>query len=66
MRNQQIELNEKRYKTEDAARILGISKSTLLNDTSARRITYIPGRPNQYPASALKEYLRKNVKRALV
>lgn len=43
------------YTTKEAAKLLGISPNTLLNESSARKIAYIPGKPNRYPASAIAE-----------
>lgn len=53
------------YTKEEAAKILGIKTSTLMNKLSAREITYIKGRPVRIPESAIKEYIRKRTKKAL-
>lgn len=57
---------EKHYTIEEAADLLKKKKKTVYNLISARQLTAIKGRPVMIPESAVKEFLRKKTKRALV
>lgn len=54
------------YTKEEAAQILKISPNTVSNLISSRQITVIKGRPVLIPESAIKQFLQKRTKRAVV
>ncbi|MEK6530998.1 MAG: helix-turn-helix domain-containing protein [Deltaproteobacteria bacterium] len=57
---------ERLYTKAEAAKYLGVSVKTLSNWISGRRITALTGRPVMIPESAIKEIVRKRLKRALI
>lgn len=57
---------DKLYNKSEAATLLKISVKTLSNKLSSREITYVAGKPVLIPESAIKAYLQKKTKRALV
>jgi excisionase family DNA binding protein len=54
------------YTKQEAARILKISPNTISNLICSRQITVIKGRPVLIPESAIKNFLQKRTKRAVV
>ncbi len=57
---------EQHYTIEEAAKILHKKPKTVSNMISARLITVISTRPALIPESAIKAYLAKRTKRAVI
>ncbi len=56
---------EKFYTVDEVAEMLHVSRKTVLNWISARKITSIKGRPGLIPASALQDFLTRRTRRAI-
>ncbi len=57
---------ENLYTKEETAQLLKKSINTVSNLISSRQITVIKGRPVLIPESAIKQFLQKRTKRAVV
>ncbi|MBI5328343.1 MAG: helix-turn-helix domain-containing protein [Deltaproteobacteria bacterium] len=57
---------EEHYTISEAANILKKKPKSISNLISAKQITAIKGRPVLIPESALKEFMRKRLSRAVV
>ncbi|MBI3755098.1 MAG: helix-turn-helix domain-containing protein [Deltaproteobacteria bacterium] len=57
---------EAHYTIDEAAKILKKKPKSISNLISARQITAIKGRPVLIPESAIKEFLMRRIRRAMV